>query len=621
MTVPRARRAENVCGITGWVDFGRDLRGERAAVDAMTATMTCRGPDAGEVWLSAHAAIGHRRLSVIDLPGGGQPMRAPGGDDIVLTFSGEIYNFTELRRDLAARGHEFRTRSDTEVLLHSYLQWGPGCVDRLNGMFAFGIWDGRRQELLLARDRLGVKPLYYAPQPDGVLFGSEPKAVLAHPEFRAEIDAEGLAELFSQVGTSTPGHGVYRGLHEVRPGTIVRISRDGVRSSAYWTLGAHEHTDDTATTAETVRDLLADIVHRQTVADVPLCSLLSGGLDSSVVSALAADSLNRRDRAKLATFSVDFAGSMDAFEPDLLRPSHDEPYARAAAEYIGARHNTVTLNAHDLVTAQWAPLAAHDLPTMGDMWVSLYLLFRDIRQHSTVALSGESADEVFGGYAWYHIPALLAAPTFPWAFGGSWEPLLLPEVRARIRLDEYAADRYAQAVAEVPRLAGESPSDRRIREVLYLGLTRWLPFLLDRKDRLSMACGLEVRVPFCDHRLVEYVWNVPWAMKETGGMEKGLLRAAAANVLPADVLNRRKSIYPGAADPVYERAVDTQLRQLLRQPRAPLFSLISRQALATAYAGDPRLPGMMAIRPSNTAPVAFLLDINRWLEHSGVAIR
>jgi asparagine synthase (glutamine-hydrolysing) len=209
----------------------------------------------------------------------------------------------------------------------------------------------------------------------------------------------------------------------------------------------------------------------------------------------------------------------------------------------------------------------------------------------------------------------------PWAFAGSWEPLLLPDVRKRIRLDEYTADRYAQALAEVPRLAGESPEDRRIREVLYLGLTRWLPLLLDRKDRLSMASGLEVRVPFCDHRLVDYVWNVPWAMKEIGGMEKGLLRAAAADLLPLDLVNRRKSIYPGAADPVYERAVDAQLRELLRQPRAPLFSLISRERLAAAYADDSRLPGMMAIRPSSTAPAAFLLDINRWLERSGVTIR
>ena len=610
-----------MCGITGWVDFGRDLRTERAAIEAMTATMACRGPDAGDVWCSPRAAIGHRRLAVIDLPGGDQPMRASGADDVVLTFSGEIYNFTELRRELVAHGHEFRTRSDTEVLLRGYLQWGRDCVRRLNGMFAFGIWDGRRQELLLARDRLGVKPLYYAERPDGVLFGSEPKAVLAHPEFRAEVDAEGLAELFSQFGTATPGHAIYRGLAEVRPGTMVTAGRGGVRTAAYWALEAAPHADGLAATAATVRELLADTVHRQTVADVPLCSLLSGGLDSSVVSALAAGSLGRRDRAKLATYSVDFAGSADAFKPDQLRPSHDEPFARAAAEHIGSRHSTIVLSAEDLVAAQWAPLAAHDLPTMGDMWVSIYLLFREISQQSTVALSGEAADEVFGGYAWYHAPALLAAPTFPWAAGGSWEPLLHDEVRARIRLAEYAGDRYQQALAEAPRLAGESPADRRIREVLYLGLTRWLPALLDRKDRLSMATGLEVRVPFCDHRLVEYVWNVPWALKEAGGIEKGLLRAASADLLPADLVNRRKSIYPGAADPAYERALDVQLRELLAQPGAPLFGLISRERLTAAYASDPRLPGMMAIRPSPMAPVAFLLDVNRWLEHSGVTIR
>jgi asparagine synthase (glutamine-hydrolysing) len=610
-----------MCGITGWVDFGRDLRAERDTIEAMTSTMICRGPDAAGVWCSAHAALGHRRLSVIDLPCGEQPMRAPGEDDVVLTFSGEIYNFTELRRELAGYGHEFRTRSDTEVLLHSYLQWGRDCVLRLNGMFAFAIWDGRRQELLLARDRLGVKPLYYAVRPDGVLFGSEPKAILAHPQFPAEIDAEGLAELFSQAGAKTPGHGIYRGLAELRPGTVAVVGRGGVRTSVYWALEAREHTDGLMATAGTVRDLLADTVHRQTVADVPLCSLLSGGLDSSVVSALAADSLRRRDSAKLDTFSVDFTGSAEAFQPDQLRPSHDEPYARAAAEYIGSRHSTITLSADDLVTAQWAPLDAHDLPTMGDMWVSMYLLCREISKQSTVALSGEAADEVFGGYAWYHVPALLAAPTFPWAAGGSWGPLLHPEVRARIRLAEYAADRYDEALAEVPRLAGESPADRRIREVLYLGLTRWLPFLLDRKDRLSMANGLEVRVPFCDHRLVEYVFNVPWALKEAGGIEKGLLRTAATGLLSDDLLKRRKSIYPGAADPVYERAVDSQLRRLLGMPDAPLFTLISRERLAEAYAADPLLPGTMAVRPSSTAPAAFLLDINRWLERSGVTIR
>lgn len=273
------------------------------------------------------------------------------------------------------------------------------------------------------------------------------------------------------------------------------------------------------------------------------------------------------------------------------------------------------------MTAQWAPLAAHDLPTFGDMYVSFLLLCREISEQSTVALSGEAADEVFGGYPWYHVPALLAAPTFPWAARGSWEPVLHPDVRVRIRLGEYAADRYAQALADVPRLPGESQADRRIREVLYLGLTRWLPLLLDRKDSLSMAFGLEVRVPFTDHRLVEYVWNVPWSMKEAGGIEKGLLRTAADGLLPADLLGRRKSIYPGAADQAYERAIGAQLRALLAQPDAPLFDLISRERLTAAYAADPWLPGLMSVQPSPTSAVAYLLDVNRWLERSGVSIR
>ena len=612
-----------MCGITGWVDFGRDLRAERSTLEAMTATMACRGPDAGGVWCAKHAAIGHRRLSVIDIPGGGQPMRAPGeqdDQDVVLTFSGEIYNFIELRRELQAHGHRFRTRSDTEVLLRSYLQWGEDCLPRLNGMFAFAVWDGRRQELMLARDRLGVKPLYYAPCPDGVLFGSEPKAILAHPGVRAEIDAEGLAELFGQAGTATPGHGLYRGLAQVRPGTSVHVSRGGIRPAVYWQLEAHEHPDDLTTTVATVRDLLTDTVNRQTVADVPLCSLLSGGLDSGVVSALAQRASEREGRGKLSTFSVDFAGSDANFRPDQLRPSHDEPFARAAADHIGARHSTVLLDAGDLIEAQWAPLAAHDAPTMGDMYTSMYLLFRGVRQQSTVALSGESADEVFGGYPWYRVPALLAAPTFPWAATGSWGPLLHPDVAARVRLEEYAADRYGEARAEVPRLPGEDPHDRRIREVLYLGLTRWLPFLLDRKDRLSMISGLEVRVPFCDHRLVDYVWNAPWPMKEADGVEKGLLRRAAAGLLPDRLLSRRKSIYPGAANPAYAKAIEAQMRDLLARPHSPIFSIVSHSKLSAAYAADPGLPGCQAIRPSLTAPAAYLLDINEWLRRYRVAI-
>ncbi|HEY1641607.1 MAG TPA: asparagine synthase (glutamine-hydrolyzing) [Streptosporangiaceae bacterium] len=605
-----------MCGITGWVDYSRDISGERAVADAMTATMTCRGPDAGGMWASPHALIGHRRLAVVDLPGGVQPMSDGGA---VLTFSGEIYNFRELRRELAGSGHVFATRSDTEVLLRAWLQWGAGCLPRLNGMFAFAIWDAVREELVLARDRLGVKPLYYAPDPEGVLFGSEPKAILAHPRFRAELDADGLAELFGPMGTRTPGHGVYRGLREVRPGCLVRVSRGGVASRAYWELTARPHADDEAATVSRVRDLLTDIVDRQLIADVPLCTLLSGGVDSSALTALAARALERDGRGKLDTFSVDFPRSQDGFRPDPFRPSHDEPFAQQVARHAGTRHSTILLDAAELTAAAGQPRQAHDLPVAGDMYTSMYLLFRGLRERSTVALSGESADEVFGGYHWYQNPELLAAPRFPWV-SGSWTPVLRPAVAAEVRLDERAAQRYADAQAEVPRLPGEDAGERRIREVLYHGLTRWLPLLLDRKDRLSMAVGLEVRVPFCDHRLVEYVFNVPWPLKQLGGIEKGLLRRACADLLPPQIVARRKSIYPASTDPAYAHAVQAQMRGLLRQPRAPLFDIVDHGRLTEAFGADPALPGLMGIQPSPWAPAAFLLDVNAWLTEYQVAL-
>ncbi|MDT7742590.1 MAG: hypothetical protein QOE59_1668 [Actinomycetota bacterium] len=607
-----------MCGITGWVDYERDLRGERQVVEAMTETLGCRGPDAHGVWLSASAGMGHTRLAVIDVEGGAQPMRAHRRGEVVLTFSGEVYNFTELRAELGSYGHRFRTRSDTEVLLHAYLQWGAGCVIHLNGMFAFAVWDDAAQTLLLARDRLGVKPLYYAPRPSGVLFGSEPKAVLAHPGFTPQLDAEGVAELFAPPGTKTPGHGIFRGLHEVLPGTTVTVTRGALTTARYWELAALEHTDDVDTTVATVRGLLEDVVARQLVADVPVCTLLSGGLDSSALSALAARRL--ADRAPLPTVSVDFAGSDVGFVPDHLRPSYDEPFARQVAEHIGSRHSTVLLTADGLIAASEAPLHAHDLPTIGDMYASMYLLFEGVRAQSTVALSGESADEVFGGYPWYHEPAMMTAATFPWAVGGSWDPVLRREVRDSACTAERAVQRYTDALAEVPRLPGEDDVERRTREVLHLGLTRWLPMLLDRKDRLSMAHGLEVRVPFCDHRLVEYVWNVPWKVKTAGGLEKGLLRQAVTDLLPAPVVERRKSIYPGPADSHYEQAITSRLAALLARPDAPLFALVDHAALTAAFGKDPRLPGLMPVQPGPTASASYLLEVNTWLAEYGIAL-
>lgn len=578
-----------MCGITGWVDYTRDLTTQSLVVDAMTDTLAARGPDARGVWLDTHVALGHRRLAVIDLEHGTQPMRTPerGPGDLpraVITYGGEIYNFPELRSELALRGHRFTTRSDTEVALRAYLEWGEGFVHRLNGMYSLALWDTARDELLLVRDRLGVKPLFYYPTPDGVLFGSEPKAILANPLARAEAGPEELCDAL--LFLRTPGRVPFRGMREVKPGHLVRVGRGGITEERYWALEARPHTDDLQTTVATVRELLDDIVPGQMVADVPLVSLLSGGLDSSTITALAART-RAATGAGLSTFSVDFTGHTENFRADAIRPTPDGPYARAVAEHVGSDHHAIVLDRARLLdpAVRRSVLGAWDLPfNFADLDVSLHLLFAAVREHATVALSGEGADEVFGGYLWFSDPAARRAETFPWLKLGAHRgldprSLFHPWFVDGLDLGEYEADLYRTALAEVPRLEGENAEDRRTRELSHLTLTRWLPILLDKKDRMGMSVGLEGRVPFCDHRLVEYVFNVPWAMKTFSGEEKSLLRAAAADLLPEPVLRRKKAAYPSIQDPAYDRALITGLTAAAGDGSAPLNPFLAGEAV------------------------------------------
>ena len=606
-----------MCGIAGVVDFARGA-GDRRLIEAMTATMALRGPDASGIWSSPTVALGHRRLAVIDIEGGAQPMTARANEGHViaaLTFSGEIYNFVELRDELIACGHRFATSSDTEVVLQAYLQWGTDSIARLNGMFAFALWDEARQQLVLARDRMGIKPLYVSERGSRLLFGSEPKAILADPESRPEVDTDGLRQLLTRI--KVPGATPWRGMREVRPGTFLTFTREGCSEQTYWRLEAKEHTDDLATTIATVRELLDDIVARQLVADVPLCTLLSGGLDSSAITALAAHQLDAAGGGPVRTFAVDFTGQAEAFAsgPQRGRRTHDTPFVHDVADLIGSRHTDIVLDSAALTdpAAREAVLAARDLPLGGtDFDTSLYLLFRAIREHSTVALSGESADEVFGGYAWFHHPRVIESTTFPWAPGSGRRrlPLLRRDVVAELELAAFVDDAYLDATREVPHVSGASVVERKMREACYLALTRFVPTLLDRKDRMSMANGLEVRVPFCDDRLVSYVFNTPWSFKTFDGREKSLLRAATADVLPASVVGRKKSPYPVTRDPAYARDLRRELTNVAATITNdhPAAALVDVDAVRRVAAGGGRRG--RALRSS----IERALTLYRWFD-------
>lgn len=611
-----------MCGIAGHVDFTVDLSLEEPTLRAMTDTMACRGPDGSGVWLSPRAMLGHRRLAVVDVLGGHQPMAAgdPGDPLAVISYCSEVYNHRRLRAELETAGHHFRTDCDTEVVLRAYLEWGEAFAARLDGIFGFAIWDVRRERLLLVRDRFGVKPLFYARTATGIVFGSEPKALLAHPEVEPVVDTDGLRELLSVA--KTPGHGIYRGVREVCAGELVTVDRCGLRRRPYWRLDAGEHRDGLRETVATVRGLLEEAVERQLACDVPLCAFLSGGLDSSVVTAIAARSMAARGAGPLRTFAVDFAGYVDNFRPDFMRDAPDAPYAHAMARHARTLHSDVVLTTAELADAghRETALRALDLPSgRGDRDTSLYLLCRAAASSSTVALTGESADEVFGGYPFFRNGQAHPAADFPWLpmFGhpaddgsGSASSLLDPGLLGKLDLPGYRAAAYHDAIAEVPYRCGDRGLERRMRQISYLALTRLLRILLDRAERMSMAAPIEMRIPFLDHRLVEYVFSVPWAMKAFDGREKSLLRAAAADLVPPEILHRRKAPFPAVQDPRYEGALRRELADLLHSndaPVAPLLNTTRARRVADLPVGE-------ASSNESRSTIELALRLNSWLD-------
>jgi asparagine synthase (glutamine-hydrolysing) len=602
-------------GITGWVSYARDLTTQREVVDAMTATMADRGPDGGRTHLEPRVALGHRQLVVTSATTPtGQPTtaRTPDGD-VTIVADGEVYNASELRGELRSHGHPVGNTDDAEVVLRGYLEWGTAVVDHLNGMYAFAIWDARTETLLLARDRMGVKPLYYYPTPDGVLFGSEPKAILANPLADPVVDADGLREIYNRFFRA-PGAAVWAGMREVKAGTVVTVDRSGAREQRYWQLRAVPHPDDLGMTIDTIRGLLNDTLIRQLIGDKPWCVMLSGGLDSSSLTALAAPILAERGE-RISTWSVDFVGQAENFrsQPELGRPTADLPFAHDLAAHVGTEHHDVVFD-HRAVAdpeVRRACVAARDIPIgLGDRDFSAYLLLKAIRERSPVALSGDGSDAVFASYsmrdkrtgATDRTPGLLS---FPFQDHG----LLSRSFLRAIGYEEHLQAKYDDAVAGAPQMPGEAEAERRMRLACYLDMMCMVPpALADRRDRYGMAVGVEVRVPYYDHRLVEYVFNAPTAMKTFDGREKSLLRAVTAPLLPTSVVNRGKSGYPSPHDPQYAALLQRQVADVVAADH-PALEFYDRALVREAVAADPR-----ALDNAQRCGMERLLDMAVWMD-------
>lgn len=613
-----------MCGIVGWTDFSRNLTDQVPVLTAMADSLISRGPDASGYWFSEHVAFGHRRLVVVDPEGGKQPMIRQLGDKLyAMVYNGELYNTEDIRQELLSRGYIFEGWSDTEVLLCSYMEWGEKCLEKLNGIFAFAIWDEKKQHLFLVRDRIGVKPLFYSQQEKSFFFASEIKAILAHPMVSPKINREGLAEIFVMGPARSPGHGIFKGISELKPGHSMVVDRRGTRIKQYWSLISHSHEESFDGTISSVRDLVFDAIKRQLVSDVPLCTLLSGGLDSSAITAVAAQVYEKEGKEPIRTFSIDYVGNEEHFRVNEFQPNSDAPWVKKVSDFLGTRHYSCFIDTPQLVESLFPAVLARDLPGMTDIDSSLFLFSCEIKKQATVGLSGECADEVFGGYPWFYRQDETGIKAFPWSRRANERMhLFSPELLELIKPQEYMAERYQEALNEVPRFSGDNFEDARMREMFYLNLTRWMPTLLDRKDRMSMATGLELRVPFCDHRLVEYVWNVPWKMKNYRNREKGLLRQALSGFLPDDVLWRKKSPYPKTHNPAYLEAVRGLMLHILDDKSSPLLPLINKEAvkgLVLSVKADTNLPwfGQLMNAPQL---FAFFIQANYWLREYKITI-
>lgn len=615
-----------MCGIAGFCDFEHKLNQEyeksKDIVENMGKTMRHRGPDDFHSYVGESVAFAHARLAVIDPERGIQPMvRKRGDDTYVIVYNGELYNTEEIRRELKQKGYIFTTMSDTEVLLIAYMEYGPDCVQMLNGIYSFAIWDSKERYCFLCRDRFGVKPLFYTRNHNVIAFASEIKALFQYPGVKPVIDRKGICEIFGVGPARTPGVGVWKNINELQPGYAAFIEEDGMKTYCYWSLTANEHIDSYEKTVEKTRVLLLDTIKRQLISDVPLCTLLSGGLDSSIISAVAAQVLKRQGKV-LSTYSFDFTDNSKYFKASSFQPAEDRPYVDKMVNAIGSKHTYLECNSTQLADCLYGAVLAKDLPGMADVDSSLLHFCRGVKEKHTVCLSGECADEVFGGYPWFRDPEIYRTKAFPWSKNLDFrKEMIKKEVLQELDLDGYVEETYENTISKVPKLSGESQTAARQREISYLNTSWFMATLLDRKDRMSMASGLEVRVPYADHRLIQYLYNIPWEYKYHNQEVKGLLRDAMEGILPDEVLRRKKSPYPKTYNPQYENILKDRLNKVMDEPASPLHQLVNTSAVEKLMNekpdyGRPWFGQLMAVPQM----YAYLIEINYWMEHYKVSV-
>ena len=568
-----------MCGIVGIVNNKKDISNDYYIIKNMTKSLNKRGPDEDGMYFSKHANLGHRRLSIIDIEKGKQPMSYK-IDEVTYTivYNGQIYNTSEIREELKENGFEFKSHSDTEVILKAYICYREKVCEYLNGIFAFAIWNDKKGEIFLARDRFGIKPLYYTFVDDNLIFASELKAIFEHPKVEKIVDKIGISELFGIGPSHTPGISPFKNIYELEPAHFLIYNKNTTIKKEYWKLETKRHNDDLETTCEKIRYILKDSVERQLISDVPIGSLLSGGLDSSIITKFASDYYKEKYGEKLKTFSVDYVDQDKNFVKNDFQPNTDNYYIDLMVKYLDTDHHKIILDTPELFEGLEDAMIARDFPGMADVDSSYLLFFKNVKKYVKVVLSGECSDEIFGGYPWYFREDSLKSNTFPWSLAlDERQELLNPDISKEISIKEYVNDKYEKELSKIKFLESDTENNKLHRKLIYLTSNWFMQTLLDRTDRMCMYNGFEVRVPFCDYRIVEYAWNIPWEMKAYKGREKGLLRYALEGILPEEIIYRKKSPYPKTHNPNYLKVVKNKLNEIMKNTNSPINKLLNRK--------------------------------------------
>lgn len=559
-----------MCGITGWYSKNHQKQ-DKKIIKKMTKSLKYRGPDQKGYFIKDNIMLGHRRLSIIDLKNGIQPMTR---DGYTIVYNGEIYNTDEIRNILKTK-YEFKTTSDTEVLLIGYIEYKEKILDMIEGIYAFAIY--KDDKLFLARDRVGVKPLFYTKIKDNFIFASEIKALLKNKLVKPIINKKSLQELLSLSPSRIPGSGVFKNIYELRPGHYLKYENNRIKLKRYWNINNKKCKDTFEESKEKIKEYLTDAIKRQMVSDVDIACLLSGGLDSSIITAICSNEYKKQNKI-LDTYSIDYEDNDKYFEKTKFTVSRDNEFINLMKEKFKTRHHYKIITQKVLAKYLKESVIARDLPGMADIDSSLLWFSKEIAKDYKVILSGECADEIFGGYPWFYRTEVMNRECFPWLDSiESRNNLLKKELQEKLNLKEFINNQYENIIKEVPKTRNKE--EYKYKKLFYLNMTYFMTTLLERKDRMTMRASLEARVPFADTKLIEYLWNLPWEYKFHNETEKGLLREAYKDLLPEEITNRKKNPYPKTHNPKYKNIITKMLKKRLKNKNSILYKIFDENKL------------------------------------------